>query len=230
MSWLTKFFTSSIGNKVLMSFTGLFLCLFLIVHLAGNLQLLIDDGGESFNAYVLVMESNLLIKVIAYALYLAIIAHTIKGILIYIQNRKARGNVRYAVKSGRGSTWASRNMVWLGSLVFVFIAIHMAQFWYKFKFTHLEESAFYNVVDLGFEQAWIVIFYVLGQIVLAWHLVHGFQSAFQTIGWRHGKYTKVIQNIGYGFAILVPLLFAIIPILMFYDIHPLPEFKVIPGQ
>ena len=122
MSWLTKFFSSSIGNKFLMSFTGLFLSLFLVVHLAGNLQLLIDDGGENFNAYSVVMESNLLIKVIAYGLYLAIIAHTIKGIAIYVKNRQARGNVRYAVKSTRGTTWASRNMVWLGSLVFIFIA------------------------------------------------------------------------------------------------------------
>lgn len=230
MSWFSNFLTSSIGNKVLMSFTGLFLSLFLVVHLAGNLQLLIDDGGESFNAYVLVMESNLLIKVIAYGLYIAIIVHTIKGIAIYLKNRQARGNVRYAVKSTRGTTWASRSMVWLGSIIFVFIAIHMSNFWYKFKFTHLEDTEFYNVVDVGFQQGWIVIFYVLGQVVLAWHLVHGFQSAFQTIGWRHGKYTKLIQNIGVGFAVLVPLLFAIIPVLMFYDIHPLPEFKVIPGQ
>lgn len=230
MSWLTKFFSSSIGNKFLMSLTGLFLCLFLVVHLAGNLQLLINDGGESFNAYVKVMESNLLIKVIAYGLYLAILAHTYKGVVIYLQNRKARGSVRYAVKSTRDTTWASRNMIWLGSLLFVFIAIHMSQFWYRFKFTHLEETEFYTVVDLGFQQAWIVIFYVLGQVVLAWHLVHGFQSAFQTIGWRNGKYTKLLQNLGLGFAILIPFLFAIIPVLMFYDIHPFPEFKVIPGQ
>ena len=233
MSWFTNFLNSSIGNKILLSFTGLFLSFFLIVHLAGNLQLLIDDGGEAFNSYSEVMGSNLLIKGVAIGLYIALIAHAVKGILIYLKNRRARGGINYAVKARSNSTWASRNMAFLGSLVFIFIAIHMAQFWFKFKFGYMEhhpDLTHYDVVITGFKQAWIVIFYVVAQIALGWHLLHGFQSAFQTIGVRKGKYTKLIQNAGVIFSILVPLAFAIIPVLVFMDIYPLSEFKVIPGQ
>ena len=229
MSFST-FLKSSIGNKLLMSFTGLFLILFLIVHLAGNLQLLIDDGGEAFVAYSEIMGSNLLIKFVAYALYIAILLHTYKGIMIWLENRRARGNVRYAVKSSSGTPWASRNMIWLGSLIFIFIAIHMSNFWYKFKFTDVHEAEHYTIVQESFKQLWIVAFYVLGQVVLGWHLLHGFQSAFQTLGLRSGKYYNVVNNIGIAFSIIVPLLFAIIPIFMYMDIYPLPEFRVIPGQ
>lgn len=213
-----------------MSFSGLFLTLFLVVHLLGNLQLLIPDGGEAFNAYVHVMESNIAIKVIAIGLYLTIIFHTIKGFALWSANRKARGKERYAVKKSSGSSFASRNMIWLGSILFIFIAIHMSQFWYLYKFGHLEEDEFFKVVQEGFKQPWIVIFYVLAQIALGWHLIHGFQSAFQTLGFNQGKYTKLIQNIGVGFSVAVPLLFAVIPILMYLDIYPMFDFRVFPGQ
>lgn len=230
MSWITKVLTSSIGNKLLMSLTGLFLCLFLVVHLAGNLQLLIDDGGENFNAYAKVMETNLLIKMVAYGLYFAVLLHAFKGLTITLQNRKARGNKRYAVKATAGSTWTSRNMMLLGSILFIFIGIHMSNFWYKFKFDHDPQYTYFQIVDLGFQELWIVIFYVLAQVVLAYHLLHGFQSAFQTLGLRTGKYDGVIRGLGIGYSILVPLLFAIIPIFMYMDFYPLSEFKVIPGQ
>lgn len=232
MSWFNNFLTSSIGNKVLVSFTGLFLCLFLIVHLAGNLQLLIDDGGASFNAYSDVMSSNLLIKIIAIALYIAILAHAYKGIAIYLKNRRARGNIKYAVKSGSGTSWASRNMAFLGTLVFIFIAIHMAQFWYKFKFGYVEANnvTHYEVVNAAFQVPWIVGFYVLAQVALGWHLIHGFQSAFQTLGLRKGKYTRFIVNTGVVFSIFIPLAFALIPIFMYFGFLPLGEFTVIPGQ
>jgi succinate dehydrogenase / fumarate reductase cytochrome b subunit len=233
MSWFSNFSNSSIGNKVLISLTGLFLSLFLVVHLAGNLQLLVDDGGVAFNSYSDVMSSNLLIKVVALALYAAIIAHAVKGILIYVKNRRARGNIKYAVKSSSKSSWASRNMALLGSLLFIFIAIHMGHFWFKFKFGYMEnhpDLTHYDVVVTGFKQSWIVAFYVLAQIALGYHLLHGFQSAFQTLGIRKGKYTKLIQNIGVVFSIIVPLAFAVIPVLVYLDIYPLGAFTVIPGQ
>jgi len=213
-----------------MSFTGLFLILFLIIHLAGNLQLLIDDGGEAFIAYSEIMASNLIIKFVAYALYIGLILHTYKGIMIWLENRRARGNIRYAVKSSSGTPWASRNMIWLGSLVFIFIAIHMSQFWFKFKFTDVHEAEHFTIVQESYQQIGIVIFYVLGQVVLGWHLLHGFQSAFQTLGLRSGKYHSLLSNIGIAFSIIVPLLFALIPICMYFGVYPLPEFRVIPGQ
>lgn len=232
MSESNKFLQSSIGNKFLVATTGLFLILFLVIHLLGNLLLLINDGeGEMFNAYSEIMGSNFFISVIAWVLYLSIIAHTIKGVAITIKNRRARGNVKYAVKSGSNTSFASRNMMLLGSLVFFFIAIHMGQFWYQFKFTDLaEQSSHFEIVHTTFQIPWVVIVYVLGCIALGWHLSHGFQSAFQTLGLRKGKYTQVIKGIGMAFAIVVPLLFAIIPIFMYLDFYPIPEFTVIPGQ
>lgn len=234
MNWLSKFLTSSIGNKVLISATGLFLTLFLFVHLLGNLTLLIDDEGRRFNAYSDIMSTNLLITVIAYALYASILLHAIKGIAIYNKNRKARGNIKYAVNAKVGASWASRNMAFLGSLVFIFIAMHMAHFWFKFKFGWIDANhddwTHFDVVNRGFKQAWIVGLYVVAMIPLAWHLIHGFQSAFQTLGLRQGKYTGIIQSFGWGFSVIVPLCFAIIPILVYFGIYPLPDFAVIPGQ
>lgn len=232
MSGFNRFLHSSIGNKFLVAITGLFLILFLVVHLLGNLLLLINEHpGEQFNAYSEVMGTNLLIKVVAWILYISILAHTYKGILIWLKNRKARGSMKYAVKAASDSSFASRNMALLGTLIFFFIAIHMGQFWYWFKFTDMaEQSTHFEIVQATFQQLWVVIVYVLGCIALAWHLSHGFQSAFQTLGLRKGKYTRLIQGIGMAFSIVIPLLFALIPILMHLDVYPLPEFKVIPGQ
>ena len=84
--------------------------------------------------------------------------------------------------------------------------------------------------DTSFSELWIVVFYALAQIVLAYHLLHGFQSAFQTLGLRDGNYTRLFKGIGAGIAVGLPLLFAIIPILMYFDIHPMPDFRVFPGQ
>lgn len=233
MSGFNKFLFSSIGNKLLVAITGLFLTLFLVVHLLGNLLLLINEHqGEQFNAYSEIMGSNLLIKVVAYTLYASILLHTYKGFAIWAKNRKARGSVKYAVKASSKTTMASRNMMWLGSLIFIFIAVHMRHFWFRFKFTDIEAQGMehFDVVQASFQQLWIVIFYVLGSVALGYHLSHGFQSSFQTLGLRKGKYVKLIQGVGLAFAIVVPLLFAVIPVLMYLDIYPLGEFKVIPGQ
>lgn len=230
MSGFNKFLFSSIGNKLLVTITGLFLILFLIVHLLGNIQLLIPDGGETFNVYSEIFGSNLIIKFVAYTLYAAIILHTYKGISIWAKNRKARGSIKYAGKAKTKTTFSSRNMMWLGSLIFVFIVLHMSDFWFKFKFTDIEAQnmSHFDVVQASFQELWIVIVYVLGMVVLGYHLAHGFQSAFQTLGLRKGKYTKIIQRVSVVFAILMAVLFAIIPVLMYLDIYPLPAFKVLP--
>ena len=124
MNWISQFFTSSLGKKVIMSLTGLFLCLFLVVHLIGNLQLLKNDGGESFNTYTYFMTHNPLIKIISYSLYAFIIIHTVQGGILYFQNRAARKN-KYDKKSGSSSTVESRNMALLGSIIFIFLGVHM---------------------------------------------------------------------------------------------------------
>lgn len=225
MKWIINFLKSSIGRKLIMSLTGLFLILFLVVHLAGNLQLLKDDGGEAFNTYAYFMTHNPLIKFVSYGLYFLILLHTIQGILLAITNRAAKGS-KYAVSTNENASWASKNMAMLGVLIFAFLCIHMGDFWWKMKRNVLQmvdvEGYEFQVADLygrvyeAYQETWIVIVYIIGLIALAIHLRHGFQSAFTTLGIRHKKYTPIINFIGVAYAFLVPLAFAIIPLYIYF--------------
>jgi succinate dehydrogenase / fumarate reductase cytochrome b subunit len=256
MKLLSFLFTSSIGRKLIMALTGLFLCLFLVVHLIGNLQLFKADGGYAFNHYAWFMTSNPLIKTVSWGLYAMIILHAVKGIYLAMNNRKARQS-RYEVSAGSaGSSWSSRNMAILGSIIFIFIGIHMGDFWREYKFGDeitwrsytqdyntqevtwteytpvegqkiyakdiegghmLVAKDLYSEVYEAFRQPWIVWIYVLSMLALAFHLLHGFQSAFQTLGVNHPSYSPIIQFIGRAFAILVPLGFAAIPLYVLFQ-------------
>jgi succinate dehydrogenase / fumarate reductase, cytochrome b subunit len=270
---------SSLAKKYWMAATGLFLCLFLVGHLLGNLQLIThtgESGRRAFNEYAYFMAHNPFIKVMSWMTYISILFHIIDGILLTVENKKARP-IGYAHAAGtKSSTWSSRNMALLGSLILVFIVMHGAHFWYKAKIKHdmllhkvvvqspngpaelfvttagsylpvqgvkvKNHTEFYEPsVDIklgegykdlhsvvmaffsgketngvpGNENAlFAVIFYVIAMVVLAFHLMHGFASAFQSLGARHPKYTDTIKNVGNGFAILIPLLFAIIPVII----------------
>lgn len=220
MRWLIDFLTSSIGKKLVMSLTGLFLCTFLVVHLIGNLQLLIPDGGEKFNVYAKFMTSNPLIKFISIGLYAGILLHAIQGILIWLSNKKTKGS-KYAVTTYENGSWMSKNMGLLGTLILFFLCVHMGDFWFKVKFTDQlamvsyngsEMKDLYSQVYTSFSKVWIVIVYMIGLVALALHLLHGFQSAFTTLGLRHKKYTPLIKLMGIGFSVTIPLLYALIPI------------------
>jgi len=221
MSWVTNFFTSSIGKKLIMSLTGLFLISFLLVHLLGNLQLLINDGGKSFNEYAYFMTQNPLIKTISYGLYFFILLHAYVGIALWAKNRAAKGT-KYAVQTSREFTWAARNMAILGTLVLAFLFLHMGDFWFKMKFTDslpmvtsdsgVQIKDLYSRVSAAFSELWIVVAYLVGLFALGVHLWHGFESAFQTLGIRHKKYTPVIELVGRAFSVIIPILYAIIPI------------------
>ncbi|MBP6447425.1 MAG: succinate dehydrogenase cytochrome b subunit [Saprospiraceae bacterium] len=224
MKWLVTFFGSGIGKKLLMSLTGLFLILFLVVHLLGNLQLLKDDGGVAFNVYAHFMTTNPLIKTIAYGNYFFILLHAFVGISLALYNRNAKGQ-KYAVSHSMHTSWASKNMALLGTLILAFILIHMGDFWLKMKLDQLpmisypgiegEMKDLYFRVAEAFKNPVIVATYVVGLIVLAFHLLHGFQSAFQTLGINHKKYTPAIKAFGIAYSILTPLGYAIIPIYHF---------------
>lgn len=224
MKWLVTFFGSGIGKKLLMSLTGLFLILFLVVHLLGNLQLLKHDGGMSFNVYARFMTTNPLIKTIGYGNYFFIILHAFVGISLAIYNRQAKGQ-KYAVSSSMNTSWASKNMALLGTLILAFILIHMGDFWLKMKLGQLpmisypgiegEMKDLYFRVAEAFKNPLLVGAYVLGMAVLAFHLYHGFQSAFQTLGINHKKYTPAIKAIGVAYSIIIPLGYAIIPVYHF---------------
>jgi succinate dehydrogenase / fumarate reductase, cytochrome b subunit len=262
---------SSIGKKYWMALTGLFLCLFLAGHLAGNLQLIFGDALK-FNQYALFMTSNPAVKLLSYLTYFSILFHAIDGILLTIQNQKARP-IGYAMnKPSKNSTFASRNMAVLGTIILVFIVTHMVHFWAKMHFdekmplqtmrievqpgmaqefyvttaggympkegvevknrteffdpsAHVKVAEGYKdlykiTFDFFRDAKWGLLFtilYVLSMGVLGFHLYHGFQSAFQSLGANNPKYTPLIKAFGKGYSIIVPLLFAIIPLYIHFS-------------
>ena len=224
MSWLKQTLSSTIGRKWIMSFTGLFLVLFLIGHLVGNLQLFINDGGQSFNIYAKFMTTNKFVKILSYVTYLSILGHVIYSVMLTGYNRKARP-VSYKVSgSNANSPWTSRNMGVLGTIVLIFLVVHLQGFWYKMHWGPIGKVVYdgesyndlYTVVAVAFQEWWIVALYVLAMFGLGFHLSHGFSSAFQTLGFNHKKYTPIIKTAGLLFAIIVPALFAAMPLYFFF--------------
>lgn len=224
MSWLTDALKSSLGRKLVMALTGLFLVLFLVGHVLGNLLLFVEDGGQAFNEYARFMTSTPAIQVLSLVTYASIIIHALYSITISRQNRKARP-VNYAVNaSSANSVWSSRNMGILGTIVLIFLVVHLKSFWYEMRFGQIpmvnydgagEYKDLYSIVAQAFTQWWYVALYVVAMFGLAFHLSHGFKSAFQTLGLTHKKYTPLIEIVGLWFSIIVPTLFALIPIVMF---------------
>ena len=277
---------SSIVKKYWMALTGLFLCLFLAGHLAGNLQLIFGTSLQ-FNEYALFMTTNPAVKILSYLTYISILFHAIDGILLTFQNKAARP-IGYAKTDGSSSSFASRNMAVLGTIILVFIVTHMVNFWAKMHFDKnmpiftktidvngapqifyvgtqtgqyfpveqvatkdesIEEASMTkqfvikNRTELYFTRADVktadlykdlhkitfeffkdekfgLIFtlgYVLAMLAMAFHLWHGFQSAFQSLGATGSKLTPAIKLFGKLFSVIVPLLFAIIPIYIHFS-------------
>lgn len=214
---------SSLAKKYWMALTGLFLCLFLVGHLAGNLQLFIGgiEGQLQFNEYAKFMTSNPLVKILSYVTYISIVFHAIDGLLLTVKNKNARPVKYHNEKPSANSAWASRNMGILGTILLVFIITHMMNFWYEMHWGEIGVDAngnkdLHTIVIAFFKDASMgllfTLAYVLSMLAVAFHLSHGFQSAFQSLGLRHEKYTPIIQKIGFAFALLVPLAFAAIPL------------------
>ena len=258
MSNFAKTFSSSLGKKLIMALTGLFLCTFLIVHLVGNLQLFKDDAGQAFNAYSYFMTHFTPIKVVSYLLYASIIIHAVYALVLTLGNAKARP-VAYAVQAGsQNSPWTSRNMGILGTILLVFIVVHMGNFWWKYHFVELPYAKYeislddpgdiqvselpydskrlvhseyvdvqarkqiivskdlYKVVLYSFKTWWYVLLYVISMAALSFHLIHGFRSAFQTVGWDNKKYVPLIRFLGvWIFGVVIPLGFAAMPVYFF---------------
>jgi len=228
---MSNLLTASIGRKLLMSVSGLFLVLFLFVHLILNSFLLLDscfgfEKGQMFNAGVHFMGTNPLIKVIEPMLALGFLVHIIYSLILTFQNMKARGPQSYA--SGNktsGVEFASQNMLVLGLVIFSFLVVHIFNFYLKMKgfiawepgeatfpffgLTATGEDA-YTMVHETFRFLPIVLIYIIGSIGLAFHLSHGFWSSFQTIGLNNSKWLprlKCVSNIvaivlGGGFTVI----------------------------
>ncbi len=227
-----QMFTSTIGKKFVMALTGISLILFLIVHVGLNATIWNDDQGQMFNAAAHFMGAMIVIRIMEIGLFTGIILHIIQGYLLTVQNQSKR-KVGYAVDYGnRGSKWYSRSMGLLGTLILLFLLMHIWHFWVPSRFgdfagakaleeTHYDanlnaqyHNLYARMVEV-FQQPIIVILYVLGCISLAYHLMHGFESAFRTIGLHNNRYLKMLRYTGRGFSIIVCLAFAMMPISMY---------------
>ncbi|TGE14653.1 succinate dehydrogenase cytochrome b subunit [Hymenobacter elongatus] len=221
MSWISKTFSSSIGRKIVMAITGLFLCSFLVVHLVGNLQLFKDDGGQAFNVYSHFMGTNPLIRTVEWVLVLGFGFHIYESIMLTLRNKKARGANYTSSHAEQNSPWQSRNMGLLGTIILIFLLVHLYNFFYRARFGDLDPDInnnddLYTLVATSFKQLWYVVLYVAAQIALGYHLIHGFRSAFQTLGLNHRKYTPAIKLVGYGFSVLVSAGFAAMPLYFYF--------------
>ena len=217
MTW-KEYFTSSIGKKLVMSVTGIFLILFLIVHATVYGMIFFNDNGEMFNFYAHFLSHNWLLRIIEVGLFAGLILHIIQGLMLTGQNNQKRP-VKYSVNPGNAtSKWYSRSMGILGSLLLIFLVIHLSHFWLETKeslyVTHKEDSLFEEMKEV-FSQLWVVIVYVCGVIALCWHLIHGFQSAFQTLGINSPKYNPLIKTIGIAYSLIICFAFSMMPIAIY---------------
>lgn len=231
MKW-SYFFTSAIGKKIVMGLTGLFLISFLIVHVGLNSCIFNDlsflnpeDDGEMFNRAAHFMGSTIVTRLLEIVLFIGFIIHIIQGWQLTIQNNKRRGQ-KYQIELGnRGSTWYSRSMGLLGTIIFLFLVFHISAFWVPSRITHdLQPVSYGNGIEMHnlylrmfevFQNPLVVVLYLLGVGSLLYHLMHGFHSAFRTMGVHNKKYLTLLKSLGYGFSIIVCLLFALMPISMF---------------
>ncbi len=226
MSSLSSLFNSSVGKKFAMGITGLFLVSFLVVHCAINALIFVNDGGETFNRAAHFMSTNILIRTMEVVLFLGIIWHIVQALVLTGANQKARP-VKYAApNTGSGSAWYSRWMGLLGTLILIFLILHLRHFWVESRFTGLHVPAMiidgvphdnlFAEMKSVFASGWVVVVYILGMISLAYHLLHGFQSAFQSLGINHKTYTPVIKNVGIAFSVIIPLVFALMPAAFYF--------------
>ena len=210
MNWLVRTFSSSIGKKQVMAVTGLAFCLFVTVHLMGNLTLY--AGKDSFLSYVDHLHSvEALVALAEFGLIFFAVLHIGMGLFLFIENRMARP-ARYAVsKSAGGQTIGSATGPYTGALILIFLIVHLIKFRFVDKTTIDDFVLLSNTfAEFGF---W-TLFYIAGVIVVAVHVSHGFWSGFQTLGLSHPKYMPSIERLGIIFSLIIGIGFASIPVFL----------------
>ncbi len=211
-------FKSSLGKKLVMGITGLFLISFLMVHCFLNSLIFINDGGETFNLGAEFMAKNWVIRAMEIVLFGGLLWHIIQAAILTRQNKKARPVAYAASNPSANSKWYSRSMGLLGTILLIFLIIHLRHFWVVSRFTDEITSGretLFNEMKEVFSQLWVVILYCLAMVSLGYHLLHGFKSAFQTLGWNHVKYNSMIEKTGMIISIVLPVLFAAMPIAIY---------------
>ncbi len=211
---------SSITRKVLMALAGLFLVTFLCVHLGINLMLLKDDGGRMFTEAATFMGTNSVIKVFEIVLFAGFLLHILFGLLVSSQNRAARP-IAYAYGNSSETSFFSKYMFHTGIIVFIFLALHFIDFYFiKIGLVApppgIASHDFYHRTLLLFSSPWYSLLYIGGFVFLGIHLNHAIQSAFQTLGWNHSKYTGAVKVIGSVYSVLIAIGFSLVPIYLYF--------------
>jgi succinate dehydrogenase / fumarate reductase cytochrome b subunit len=233
MKW-SQFFTTAVGKKIVMALSGLFLISFLVVHVGLNSCVFYDlpvfdhtDNGSMFNRAAHFMGASLVIRIMEIVLFAGFIVHIIQGYVVDLKNRSKRQK-GYRIRLGnRGSTWMSRNMAILGTLIFLYLVVHVSQFWVPSRITQniepfklrdgSEIHDLFKLMFVTFQQGWVVILYLVGVIALCFHLLHGFHASFRSMGVYNKKYLGMLKVLGYGFSVVVCVLFALMPISMYFQ-------------
>ncbi len=213
-----------------MALTGIFLVVFLVVHCYVNANVFFSNPEENFNRAAHFMGTNILIRITEIGLFAGFILHIVQGYKLELLNRASRKS-RYAVTAGnKTSKWYARSMALLGTLILLFLIVHLVHFWVPSRFGGLEpiiyngiehHNLYAQMKNVFAEPIWVVL-YLIGCFSLSWHLLHGIQSAAQTLGWTNSGYYGTIQKIGIAFSILIPLIFALMPVFMHFDLPTLP--------
>jgi succinate dehydrogenase / fumarate reductase cytochrome b subunit len=210
-----------------MGLSGIFLILFLVVHVGLNACIWAMDDGRMFNIAAHFMGSTVVMRILEIGLFAFFFLHIIQAYVLENQNRKKR-SVGYQVPMGNsGSKWYSRYMGWLGTFILLFLVIHIRNFWVPSRLLDMPEVT-YNGIEMhdlyglmrdtftSSWSVWLILLYLIGCFSLAWHLLHGFQSAFRSLGVRNNRYLHLLNGLGIGFAIIVPLAFAMMPLSFYF--------------
>lgn len=207
MNWFTNTFASSVGKKLMMAVTGLFFCVFLVLHLAGNLTLFM--GKDVFNSYAEHLHSLGPLLILAeWGLLIFAVIHISTGLLLFYQNFKARPE-RYAVnKRAGGRTLGSATMPYTGVILLLFVIYHL----FDFHFVDKTHTTIFQIVSTAFSKQSYVLIYTFAMIIAAVHVSHGFWSAFQTLGANHPKYTPFLRGLSLVFSLIVGIGFGFIPV------------------
>ena len=211
MNRIATFYNSSVGRKLLLGLTGFFLLSFLVIHLTINLFLFKGDSGATFDSYAEFMAKYPLVRPVEILLFAGFLVHMILGVWLWFLNRRVRPR-KYAVNSADDtSTLTSRIMFITGSIVLIFLIVHISTFFVRSRFLD-PDVPMYDLVWQAFGNPWYVGFYLIALIFLGYHLKHGVQSAFQTYGLYVGRWKKWIDVVAIIFWLLIPLAFASMPL------------------
>jgi succinate dehydrogenase / fumarate reductase cytochrome b subunit len=221
---MSSIFTSSIGKKFLMSLAGIFLITFLLVHMGINLLVVLYNDPMVYNKAAHFMSTNKLIKVFEVILFGGFLLHIIYALILQAQNWLARPKRYYKAPKSDTSAF-SKWMIHTAIIVLTFIVIHMVDFYFKAKFGRAPDIVFDGVhyhdlatmIKEKFLLSGFVIFYILSFVFLGFHLIHGFQSAFKTLGINNKKYTPVIQALSIIYTIIVVAGFTSIPLVIYFQ-------------